>query len=388
MIAKESKRTYKTGLLIATYNNENTVADVAREALQRVKEVYVVNDGSTDGTLESLKAVDGIHLLSYPKHRGKGYALKTGFAAMIKDGFDYVLTLDADKQHKMEDIPTLLACSAQHPGALIVGVRNVKTQEGMPGKNSFANQFSNFWFKLETGIDLADTQCGLRIYPLQKLKGIHFYGTKYEFELEVLVRSAWKGIELFPQKVNVYYPPKEERVSHFRPFQDFSRISILNTLLVTVALLYIKPRDLLRQFTWEGIKQYLRNNVTHAVQSNKNLAVSAGLGIMFGILPIWGFQILSLLAISHLLKLNKVVCITLSNISLPIFIPFIIYGSYRAGGWITGNSYIPSLHQISLETVAQASFQYVVGAILLAIVAGLVTTLLTYGILNVCRRGR
>jgi hypothetical protein len=133
----------------------------------------------------------------------------------------------------------------QHPSAIIIGARNMD-QASVPGKSSFGNKFSNFWFWVETGIRRNDTQSGYRLYPVKSLNGMQFFTKKYEFEIEVIVRAAWNGIEVLEVPVKVFYPEKEKRISHFRPFRDFSRISVLNTVLVTLAFLYIKPRDLFR----------------------------------------------------------------------------------------------------------------------------------------------
>ncbi|MBO4332367.1 MAG: DUF2062 domain-containing protein [Paludibacteraceae bacterium] len=377
----------KCGILIPTYNNNGTIATVVREALTYCEDVWVVNDGSTDNTNQQLEEIEGLHLLGYTQNRGKGYALKTGFKAMVEAGLRYALTIDADGQHKWEDLPALVAQAEQHPDSIICGTRNVKTQEGMPGKNSFANQFSNFWFKVETGMDFPDTQCGYRIYPIDRLKKKHFFGTKYEFELEVLVRSVWSGIELVAQPVHVYYPPAEERVSHFRPFQDFSRISVLNTILVIVAFLWIKPRDFFRKITWGNIKKKIDENLIHNPESAERIAAAASLGVLFGILPLWGFQMLLALAIAHILKLNKVIALIFSNISIPPCIPFILWGSYAIGGLLTGSGKaIPELHEITLENVWNDTLQYLVGSCALAIMASLVAGMLVYLIVKIKRR--
>lgn len=101
----------------------------------------------------------------------------------------------------------------------------------MPGTNTFANKFSNFWFAVQTGIRLPDTQTGMRIYPLQRLHGLSLLTSRYEAELELLVFAAWSNEKIIPVPVRVYYPSAEERISHFRPAYDFTRISILNTFL-------------------------------------------------------------------------------------------------------------------------------------------------------------
>ena len=118
----------------------------------------------------------------------------------------------------------------------------------MPQKNTFANRFSNFWFALQTGKRLFDTQVGYRVYPLTAMQNTRFHTSRYEAELEMLVRCAWKCIPIIPVAIEVYYPPRDERVSHFRPFKDFLRISVLNAVLCIVALVYGYPSMCIRKF--------------------------------------------------------------------------------------------------------------------------------------------
>ena len=152
-------------------------------------------------------------------------------------GFDYAVTIDADGQHYPEDIRVLLRAHEVHPNALIVGSRQF-TDNNMPGKSKFANRFSNFWFTLQTTINLPDTQTGMRLYPLHQLYGLNLITSRYEAELELLVFAAWHNVPLVPVPIRVYYPPLEQRVSHFRPAYDFTRISILNCFLCVGALLF------------------------------------------------------------------------------------------------------------------------------------------------------
>ena len=224
--------------LIPTYNNAGTILDVVRRTHRQLRDIIVVVDGCTDDTLALLDTLDfPITVVSYPKNKGKGGALVAGFRKAIELGFDYALTLDADGQHYPEDIPVLLRALDVHPGALIVGSRQF-TDDNMPGKNKFANRFSNFWFRLQTTVNLPDTQTGMRIYPLHKLYGLNILTSRYEAELELLVFAAWRNVQLIPVPIRVYYPPKEQRVSHFRPAYDFTRISILNCFLCLGALFF------------------------------------------------------------------------------------------------------------------------------------------------------
>lgn len=224
--------------LIPTYNNAGTILDVVRRVHQQMRDIIVVDDGCTDDTLALLSTLDfTVTVVSHPRNKGKGAALATGFRKAIQMGFDHALTIDADGQHYPEDIPLMLSALDVHPNALIVGSRQF-TDENMSGKSKFANRFSNFWFRLQTTINLPDTQTGMRIYPLHRLYGLNLLTGRYEAELELLVFAAWRNVPLVPVPIRVYYPPKEQRVSHFRPAYDFTRISILNTFLCIGALLF------------------------------------------------------------------------------------------------------------------------------------------------------
>ena len=232
-------------VVIPTYNNGGTIVSVVRDTLMECRDVIVVNDGSTDQTSSLLHAIDGITLVEYAENRGKGYALKRGFEQALSMGFSYAITLDGDGQHYPRDIRHLLVANQQHPGALIVGSRRLEGVERSKG-SSFANHFSNFWFYVQTGCRLPDTQTGFRLYPLKKLHGLSLLTSRYEAELELLVFASWHGVKLVPVAIDVYYPPREQRVSHFRPAMDFTRISVLNTVLCFLAIVYGLPLRLWR----------------------------------------------------------------------------------------------------------------------------------------------
>ena len=232
-------------VVIPTYNNGGTITRVVRETLLECRDVIVVNDGSTDNTSSQLHQVEGITLIEYATNRGKGYALREGFKRALEMGFSYAITLDGDGQHYPSDICHFLTANQKHPGTLIIGSRRLEGVERSEG-SKFANKFSNFWFWVQTGRKLPDTQTGYRLYPLKKLRGLSLLTSRYEAELELLVFTSWHGTELVPIDINVYYPPREERVSHFRPGVDFARISVLNTVLCFLAVVYGLPLRLFR----------------------------------------------------------------------------------------------------------------------------------------------
>ena len=233
-------------VIVPTYNNRKTLAGVLDDILKYTSSVIVVNDGSTDDTHLILETfIDRIKVVSYRLNRGKGYALKTGFNQAESFGYQGAITLDSDGQHQASDLEQFVLHAEAVPGALLLGQRT--TEGNMPAKNTFANRFSNFWFTVQTANRLRDTQNGFRLYPLSTMRGLRPVSTRYEAELEMLVRSAWKGICIVPVPVSVFYPPEEERVTHFRPGKDFFRISVLNTLFTLLAVVYGYPSMLIHR---------------------------------------------------------------------------------------------------------------------------------------------
>lgn len=383
-ISEDPFERLNTCILVPTYNNAKTLAPLL-ENLQKLNAcIIVVNDGSTDETQNILDHYPGIHSISYSPNKGKGIALRRGFRAAVSHGYQYAISIDSDGQHFAQDIPAFLDCLERNPGALIIGARNMD-QSSVPGKSSFGHRFSNFWFKVETGIQLPDTQSGFRLYPVQRLQSMTFITRRFEFEIEVIVRSAWNGIPVTSVPVSVYYAPPGERVSHFRPFADFTRISILNTFLVFISFLYIRPRDLLRRlFLKQKWKEVFIDELFDPSQSNLRKSVSVAFGIFMGILPIWGFQLVSAIFLAVLLRLNKGLVIVFANISIPPMIPLIIYASYRFGAfWMPANAHMISLTKtLSLSAIRYNFKQYLAGSISLAITAGLVAGLITYLLLQ------
>lgn len=239
---KQTLRDRGICVIIPTYNNGGTVADVVRRAMEQCDDVIVVCDGCTDDTLEQLGGMTPRpDIVDLGTNQGKGTALREGFRYALSRGFSYAITLDADGQHFPEDIPLMLQANIDNPGALIVGARKDLEKMERSGGSKFANKFSNFWFAVQTGHALPDTQTGYRLYPLKKLRGLSLLTSRYEAELELMVLASWHGVKLVSQPVNVYYPPAEQRVSHFRPGRDFMRITVLNTVLCFLAVVYGLP---------------------------------------------------------------------------------------------------------------------------------------------------
>lgn len=383
----EKLRSLQVVVIVPTYNNEKTLAAVLNDVRTYAPDVIVINDGSTDHTAQILENYPDFQIITHPRNKGKGTALKNGLRLAKEKGFRYAITLDSDGQHFASDIPVFIEEIEKEPDSLLVGARNLEA-ENMPGKNTFANKFSNFWYRLETGTKLQDTQSGYRLYPVQRMGSLKYYTSKYEFELEAIVFAAWKGITVKNMPIHVYYPPEGERVSHFRPLRDFTRISILNTFLVLIAFLWIWPRNFFRKLTWSNIKKFFNEQVIHSKESNARMTMAVMLGVFMGIVPIWGYQMLATLVLSRLFKLNTVIAIVAANISIPPMIPFILYGSYATGCLVLGRPVALNFTDVSFENICTVLEQYLIGSFLFAAVCSLVISLIFWGILTVCRKGQ
>lgn len=367
-------------VLVPTYNNHKTLRKVLDSVLDFTPNIIIINDGSTDETSTILKDYSQLTQIHHAKNSGKGMALRNGFKKAIELNFEYAITIDSDGQHFATDIPNFLAEIQKQPDSLLIGSRNM-TQENVPKKSSFGNKFSNFWFWFETGIKLDDTQSGFRLYPLRLIPK-KYYTNKFEFEIEVIVRSAWKGILVKNIPIQILYDPTE-RVSHFRPFKDFTRISILNTVLVLNALLYIKPRDFVRKAKKKGFKRFFLEDILESSDSNFKKAAAIALGIFIGISPFWGFQTVLLLFFATLFKLNKVIAYLSSNVSFPPFIPFVIYGSLKMGSYfVSTDTPLVLDSSVTFDDIQKNATQYIVGSLILASVLALSVGLISYLLLT------
>ncbi|WP_159471996.1 DUF2062 domain-containing protein [Chryseobacterium sp. 18068] len=369
----------KICVLIPTYNNEKTLKRVIDGVLDYTENIIVINDGSTDSTLQILEKYS-ITIINLSENKGKGNALKIGFRKAKEIGYDYAITIDSDGQHYPDDIPVFVEnLLSENEDVLLIGNRNM-SQDGIPKKSSFGNRFSNFWFWFETGIKLEDTQSGYRLYPLHKIPKKYFT-PKFEFEIEIIVRTAWRDIPVKNVPIKVLYDPAE-RVSHFRPFKDFTRISILNTILVTITLLYIIPRNFVNNFKKKSFKKFIKEDVLESEGTNRVKAFSIALGVFVGFLPFAGYHTLLVISLSILFKLNKVLAFVGSNVSLPPFMPFIIAASLLLGvPFVNGNSDIFN-QEWNFDLVKNNIFQYIIGSLILASTMSVISGIAAFLFLN------
>jgi uncharacterized protein (DUF2062 family) len=372
----------KACVVIPCYNHAVTVATVVHSALA-YGDVIVVDDGST----EQLPDLSGARVIRFEKNLGKGAALRAGFAAAQAAGCTHAITMDADGQHVAEDIAHFLELAERLPEALGVGVRDF-VAAGAPKGRRRTNAFSNFWFRVETGLQLTDTQCGFRCYPLALVNRLRIRSERYAFELEALVRAAWSGARLVPVAVQCSYRPEQVRRSHFRPLVDTLRISRLNMKLSFQA--WLVPASLRRAWSLgqrRTGRQTLHEFFAEHAHEPGRLALAVGLGLFCGIAPIWGYQMIAAAALAHWWRLNKAIALLASNISIPPFAPFILYAGLALGHWLfTGQMLELDPRAMTMARALEYLWQWFAGSFVLAVAAAVTGTALTYAVARVVRR--
>lgn len=226
-------------VLIPSYNPGAKVYETVSAARQYWNPVWVVVDGSTDGTAEVLLTMaaqdSGLRVLVLPCNQGKGSAVLHGLEQAGKAGFSHALTMDSDGQHPPERIPAFMAASAAEPGAMILGVPVFDASA--PSLRVKGRRISNWWANLETlWAGIGDSLFGFRVYPIASLQQVMHrqpWMRHFDFDPEAVVRLCWNGVRPVNLPASVrYYRPEEGGVSHFRYLRDNTLLTWMHTRLL------------------------------------------------------------------------------------------------------------------------------------------------------------
>ncbi|NVN97888.1 MAG: DUF2062 domain-containing protein [Geobacteraceae bacterium] len=340
--------------VLPVYNNCETVRDIAIRCRAILKNVVVVDDGSTDKDIKALLSELDVKVLVHPLNMGKGEAIRTASRYVEDQGGSYIITVDTDGQHLPEDISKFIPVILQDDHSIVVGSRDFTT-ENVPSSSKFGRSFANFWLLVETGIKIDDCQSGFRAYPVRYLNQIRIRGDHYDFEAEILARAAWAGLNLKSVDIEVIYPKPEERVSSFNPFLDNLRLTHTHALLFGRRLLPIPSKKLVRKernfdlsllrHPLKVLKILLKENATP-----EGLALSAAVGLFIAVLPIFFLHTWVILYFSQRLSLNKIVSLNIQHLAMPPFVPAlcISMGYYmRNGQWLTELSFATVFREFS-----------------------------------------
>lgn len=376
-------------ILIPVYNNPETVRDVVLNAMKFHPDILVVDDGS-DLPVEGLLSEIPVKVVRHSNNRGKGAAILTGASYARGLGFTHIITIDADGQHDPSDLPLMLSMIEDNPDAIIVGKRDFNNQ-AVPGSSVFGRKFSNFWLRVQTGRSIGDSQSGLRAYPLAVLNELKLHEKHFSFEVEVLVKAIWAGVNIIDVDVKVFYPPADKRVSHFRGFMDNLRISLLNTRLTTRSILPWPHRKII--FDRENEKTV---SIWHPVDSIRALlienttpekiAVAGALGVFMGALPLIACHMVIIILVSSFFRLNKIIALSTSQTGMPPFMPAICIEAgyyFRNGHFLTELS-VNTLGYQAIDRV----YEWLLGSLVVGPLAAVIVGLIMFIMAIVIQKGR
>jgi glycosyltransferase involved in cell wall biosynthesis len=209
-------------VVIPALNAERTIGAVVADCKAEVKDVLVVNDGSTDWTAEVAREA-GAEVVSHPVNRGKGAALKTAFAYALEHGFEAVVTLDADGQHLPREIPKFFAVREETGGDLIIGGRAHLFGQMLP-RRRFANRFSARCIAFASNTNVTDSQSGFRLYSAQLLRAIRLRSEGFDMESEVIVQAGKRRFKIISIPIDLGFVDGQS-TSHYKPLMDTIRIA-------------------------------------------------------------------------------------------------------------------------------------------------------------------
>jgi uncharacterized protein (DUF2062 family) len=391
-----------------SFNNASTLAWIVRRVRALDLPLIVVDDGSTDGTAEilaGLAAADaGVTVVTHARNRGKAAALASSFAAASDAGYTHAVTIDTDGQLDPEQIPSLLSLARRTPHGLVIGQRDENT-EGYPSKNRLGRRVSNLFVWMQSGVRVADSQCGFRVYPLAFLRQVRCYAGRYGFETEVITRAGWAGRPVVGTPVRCHYFPAEKAVSHFRPVLDSFRGVPMHLRLMLRALspvpvtqpevsevrpqepdrshAALRPgalRSVIRRFgRWLNPMPALRQ-LREDDAGRANAAAGLAVGAFIANLPTYGLQTALSLYAARRLHLHPLSVVIGSHLSTPPVGPVLVAAAITIGHLIL-HAELPTVASYDVRVVGvlpllRACFlEWTIGGVVMGLFSAWITYL-------------
>ncbi|MDR2772984.1 MAG: glycosyltransferase family 2 protein [Elusimicrobiota bacterium] len=315
---------FKPLIVFPLYNHGSLIRKAVLDCLKYYDDILIVDDGSSDGGADTIKDLP-VTLISFKKNRGKGAAILVAADYAKAHSFTHIVSIDSDGQHYPKDISKLLAEAAQYLRAIIIGKRDFD-EANVPALSRFGRKFSGFWAKVQTSNTIVDIQSGFRVYPLEIFGKYKIYSRHFDFEVEIIIKAIWAGFDVREVDVGVYYPPKENRISHFNLISGNAALGILNTYLTIRSMLPIPHK----KYVYDGTGQPISLNPYKVVMGqikNKNnplnLGLSAAWSMFCGSLALPGLRNMILIVGVGWFNLNRLVAFSVDKLAIPPFIPFV-----------------------------------------------------------------
>lgn len=389
---------FNSVVVAPTYNNARTLGGVIDGVRALGLPMIVVNDGSTDATADVLEARagdDSVIVVAHERNRGKAAALRSGFARAGDAGYTHAVSIDTDGQHDPAEIPKLLERARQSPQSLILGLRD-ESAPGYPSKSRLGRRVSNLFIRMECGLRVEDSQCGLRVYPLGLVRAVRATAGRFGFETEIVTRAGWAGCEVIEVPVACRYLPPGERVSHLNPLVDTLRGFGMHGRLLLRAMLPwprhpewpVRPRQADGRRLHRKVLDWL-NPVDAWRQARRDrvgreaFAAGLALGAFIGNLPTYGLHAFIGLYAARRLHVHPVPVVIGTHISTPPVGPVLNAVAIAVGHLILHRS-LPSAGDYSfhdmgfLGVLRRMLLEWVIGSP----IVGLVCTFFVFVISN------
>ena len=370
----------KTLLVIPVRNRAASLLSAAVNGLAAGFPVLVVDDGSTDGGLDTVLDLP-VARHRFASKRGKGAAILAAADLAKRSGYEAILTIDADGRHDPADARRLLETASASWPAVVVGTRRMGDANA-PRSSALGRDFSDICVRLECGHTLPDCQGGLRLYPVDFLLAGRFLSTGFPFEVEALVRAVWSGLPLLSVPVPFHDPPAGERIPPFHPFLDTLRLSCLHAGLVVRSLLpWPHPRRSSGGDASPGAAEFLHpvrffRRLIREHSGAGELAAAVWVGIFIGALPIIPFGIAAIVYVSHRLHLNRIAGVAASNVCVAPFVPV---ACVEVGHLIRYGRFLFAFDRhVLIDEIHLRLWEWLLGALVVGPILGFAGALLTY----------
>lgn len=373
-----------------TFDNAATLRAVLDGVAARGLPIIVTNDGSRDDTAAILgrwlDGTPGRWVVTHDVNRGKAAALRSGFARAAELGFTHALTIDTDGQHDPADVEALVRLSVADPRAIVVGSRPVDPA-CYPTRSRVGRWCSNVLVWFIGGVRVGDSQCGLRVYPLDVVRTLGAHTSRYAFETEVLARAGWANVPVAQTTIRCIYELPSGRVTHFRPWRDSLSAAWMHTRLIARSLYFWPPQKMhptddrtttgtlvertLRWFNPMRTWRLIRRDATE----RERLAASTGLGLFVGCQPAFGLKTILCLAAARGFNLQPLVVIAASSLTTPPVGLFVWAASIAIGHAVLHGS-IPSPETYDIDRLGAATVlrlvaaEWILGALIFGAAAG------------------